>query len=255
MLTKTDVEDIKFFEDNSRSMLLKNVQFSQNLTLSINILNYLRIANDVKKNLPNGSILDWGCGFGQMTYLLRRRGLECHPFDVRGDDFWPDVPLCNQIERILSTDKIKLPFNDKMFDGVLSCGVLEHITECGGDEIESIKEISRILKPSGKFFIYQLPQGLAWQENLVQRIGLKKYYHSRRYFKHEIVSILEYNGFNVIRIKRSNFIPKTLAGLPESIRNIYGRFSVILNLIDYIICQIPVINVFAGSLEILAVKK
>ena len=47
----------------------------------------------------------------------------------------------------------RLPFDDASFDAVLSCGVLEHVPYEEG----SVREIARVLKPGGHFFVYQLP--------------------------------------------------------------------------------------------------
>ena len=38
------------------------------------IRNYIRISNDIASQVSPCALLDWGCGVGQMTYLLRRRG-------------------------------------------------------------------------------------------------------------------------------------------------------------------------------------
>lgn len=46
------------------------------------IQRYRRKADEVAAIVGKRRILDWGCGFGQMTFLLERRGLSVVPFDI-----------------------------------------------------------------------------------------------------------------------------------------------------------------------------
>ena len=106
---------------------------------------------------------------GQMTYLMQQRGLQVTSYDVRdANDELPDVPLSRTFTRIVSQAPTALPFDIATFDAVLSCGVLEHVDEFSrkGNEMKSLREIHRVLKPNGKLLIYQLPQHAAWQEPL-----------------------------------------------------------------------------------------
>ena len=145
----------------------------------------------------------------------------------------------------------ELPFETASFDAVLSCGVLEHVEEGDrpGSEVKSLREIARVLRPGGLFFIYQLPQRYAWQEAMIRRFRLG-YSHPRRYTLAEITGLLQSTGYLVQRVHRANLVPKNLTGMPSTLRSVYSRFSRPLLAMDSILSQLPVLNQVAGVLEI-----
>jgi len=221
----------------------------------IGIWNYVRIADDIVRQVPRGDVLDWGCGYGQMTYLLKRRGLNVTSFDV-GDPAkasLPDVPLCRGLEVVRSSHPTALPFPDQSFDAVLSCGVLEHVDEMSepGNEIKSLHEIARVLKPGGTFLVYQLPQRFAWQEAVLRRLKIS-YTHPRRFHLAELSALLKQTGFSVQRVRRANLIPKTLSGMPEGLRRVYGKSGRALVALDAGLAGLPGIRHVAGVLEVTA---
>ena len=221
----------------------------------IALWNYIRIADDIARQVPAGELLDWGCGYGQMTYLLKRRGLRVTSFDI-GDPATgtlPDLPLCRGLDVVRSAHPTALPFPDRSFDAVLSCGVLEHVDEMSepGNEIRSLREIARVLRPGGRFLVYQLPQRLAWQEAVIRRLKLG-YAHPRRFDAAEISRLLGRTGFAVQRVRRANMLPKNLTGMPEAVRRIYGRGNRTVIACDGLLCAIPLLNQFAGVLEVTA---
>jgi SAM-dependent methyltransferase len=253
-MNKRDAEDFEFLTENGRIGREKNLSHFIHLDNRLGVQNYIRIANDIVRQMPEGHLLDWGCGYGQMTYLLRQRGLTATAFDVGSITAQlPDIPLCRAVQVIHSEDKTALPFEPASFEAVLSCGVLEHINEGGGDEIKSLHEIYRVLRPQGRLFIYQLPQQFAWQEALIRRYNLG-YAHPRRYTLREITQILNRNGFGLTRAKRFNLLPKNLTGMPQRLKLVYSQFSQPLLTLDKILSAVPGLNQLAGVLEITAQK-
>jgi 2-polyprenyl-3-methyl-5-hydroxy-6-metoxy-1,4-benzoquinol methylase len=250
-----DQANFAFLFANSKAAMAKHTPCFSGMDQPIGLWNYIRIANDISKQTSPGRLLDWGCGFGQMTYLLHQRGFQVIPFDVGASGAsLPDLPLTHNIPPVVRTsDPIELPFQDGQFDEVLSCGVLEHVEEGTpkGDERESLKEIARVMRPGGLLFLYQLPQRYAWQEALIRRFK-KGYAHSRRYNAREIRALLLEAGFTIQRLRHANLIPKNLTGMPASLRSLYSRFSHPLISLDSWASQIPVLNQFAGVLEITA---
>ena len=223
----------------------------------IGILSYVRIADDVARRVPRGDLLDWGCGWGQMTYLLRRRGFRVTAFDV-GDPAVerPDIPLCRAVQVVRSPDPTALPFADGSFDDVLSCGVLEHVAEDvpGGDERSSLRELRRVLRPGGRLLIYQLPQLHAWQEAVVRRAGLGTG-HRRRFTAAGIRGLLRQEGFAVESLRRTNLIPRNLTGMPDRLRDAYSRLAPCLIAADEVLSRAPGLEHVAGALEVVARKE
>jgi SAM-dependent methyltransferase len=256
MLNSRDQADYAYLRDNARIGLALKLPAFIHLDQPIGVWNYIRIANDVARQAA-GTLLDWGCGYGQMTYLLRQRGFQVTSFDVGAPDTtMPEIPICRDLTVVRSQHPTQLPFEAASFDAVLSCGVLEHVDEYSGhsgNERESLREIARVLRPGGRLLIYQLPQKHAWQEALIRRFKLG-YSHPRRYAAGEIGQMLRAAGFEIVRLRRANLIPKNLTGMPAALRRIYSHFSRILIATDGGLAQIPGVSQVAGVLEITASK-
>jgi SAM-dependent methyltransferase len=253
---RRDHDDYEFLLATARAGRALGLSNFVHLDQPIGIWNYIRIANEIAERIPAGRLLDWGCGFGQMTYLLRRRGFEVTAFDVGPEDAsLPDVPLCRDLHVVRTTHPTQLPFDNDSFDVVLSCGVLEHVEEFSkkGDETRSLGEIGRVLRPRGYFAIYQLPQRYTWQEAITRNLGIG-YAHPRRYSATEIRGLLSRTGFDVERLRRNNMFPKNMTGVPEPLRAFYSLFSHALLRVDSAVSRVPGLNQIAGVMEILARK-
>lgn len=259
MLGKQDNSDCEFLWANAlkgREIGLSN--FSH-LDQPIGLRNYIRIANEIAQYLAGKpeEILDWGCGFGQMTYLLRQRGFDVTPYEVCSFDYRrPDIPLCRAVDPFTSEEPVTLPFPAEKFDVALSCGVLEHVDEMSqpGNEFKSLCELGRVLKPGGHLFIYQLPQLHAWQEAVARRLKLG-YSHPRRFTEVEIKRLLSDTGFTVERVRRANLVPKNLTGLPAGVRSAYNQLWRPLMALYKLLCHVPLMNRLAGVMEIVATKR
>jgi SAM-dependent methyltransferase len=168
-----------------------------------------RVARDGHRH-----VLDWGCGRGQMTDLLRRRGLQVDSMDydpaadgveTRALERYPGL------EALFTNDPVKLPYADDTFDAVLSMGVLEHV----GDPDASLDEIARVLKPFGLLYVYKLPNRASYLEAIARRTG--GYYHGqlpddRLYDLSSARGLLERHGYDVLELRHANMLPLTLPG-------------------------------------------
>jgi SAM-dependent methyltransferase len=218
-----------------------------NLSSKCAITNYLRFADEVKFWIESGRILDWGCGSGQMSWLLDRRMLEVVSYDL--EDKRLEKLVQPHIPFQLALDGYDLPFSDASFDGVLSCGVLEHVP----NERISLAEIHRILKPGGYLFVYQLPQVYAYTEFINRMRGL--WYHPRRYTLRSATTLLRETGFAVLTHRRSNLFPKNLTGSPAWMRNAYNSISRYVVAAESMLVEVPVLNWLCHSLEFVARKR
>ncbi len=253
-----DLEDFEFLQENARAIKARGLDHILHIDQPVGIWNYIRIANEIADRIPTGQLLDWGCGLGQMTYLLRRRGFEVTPYEIGStiDNDLPDMPLTRLVRPIRAEHPTQLPFPSGSFDAVLSCGVLEHVDEFSepGNEERSLGEIHRVLRSRGHFPIYQLPQRHTWQEALAGALGVG-YVHPRRFVAHEIRCMLERHGFEVASLRRNNMLPKNLSGMPAAVRSMYSRFATGILAVDDALSQIPGLNRVAGVLEVLARRR
>jgi hypothetical protein len=146
-----------------------------NLRHALQLREYDAIADRIARDRP-GRVLDWGCGWGQVTALLRAR----EHLDVEAFDFRPETgasgpaPLAKYpaiTAYIETSDPVRLPYEDDRYDAVLSCGVLEQV----GDPDGSLEELKRVLRPGGTLYVYKLPNRRSYLEAIAKRMGL--YYH------------------------------------------------------------------------------
>ncbi|MEI6045586.1 MAG: class I SAM-dependent methyltransferase [Chloroflexota bacterium] len=235
--------------------------YTLNLRSKLTVLTYLRIAEEIKQQLPPNQtlrLLDWGTGAGQMSYLLARRG-----FDVTGysydesktEDQSHSVSHTTyrfadlELPLVITNDPVTLPFQDGHFDAVLSCGVLEHV----GDEIGSLREIRRVLKPGGLFFVYQLPQKGSWLEFILGRFKLG-YVHERKYTLPGICQLLTAEGFTIRKVRRANMLPKNFTGFPARLKQIFEKQPTLVLKVDHALSSLPLLNQISGILELTASK-
>lgn len=207
---------------------------------------YIKKADKIKSYLPNGKILDWGCGLGQMSYLLKNRGFDVVSYDLDqgGRSFLERIGQ----KLILAADKVKLPFQDISFDAVLSSGVLEHVAEPPA----SLKEVDRILKPGGYFFVFMLPNKYSCIEFISDFLGRGD--HPIKFTRKQIIQMLNQQGFEIISLGFKGFLPYNLKGFPDFIRNLYHRLDPWLEKIDHLLSTLPLINNLSTNIELVARK-
>jgi SAM-dependent methyltransferase len=219
-----------------------------NLRNALQLREYEAIAERIGADAP-GRVLDWGCGFGQMTALLRGRGLNVEAFDFR-----PDVPesgprpLSRYPEitaHIETQDPVGLPYESGSFDAVLSCGVLEHVSDPDG----SLDELRRVLRPGGTLYVYKLPNSRSYLEAIAKRLGL--YYHGagpydRVYNPSSARELLARHGYRVTETRLANVVPLTVGGrLPGEIASALWWLNGALSLL-------PGLRRFATNVELVA---
>lgn len=217
-----------------------------NLRSGPQMLEYRSIIERIRADAPE-HILDWGCGYGQITDMLSRAGLNVAAFDYRPELEAAVVPLERypHLSVSLSPDPRLLPFDDAEFDAVLSCGVLEHVE----DPDASLEEIRRVLTPGGTFYVYKLPNRTSYLEAIARRAGLYyhgAYEHDRVYTRQTAVQLLARHGFEVVEARRMNMLPLTLTG------NVARRLAEPVWTANRVLSAIPGVNVVATNVELVA---
>jgi 2-polyprenyl-3-methyl-5-hydroxy-6-metoxy-1,4-benzoquinol methylase len=206
------------------------------------MLMYRELAEHLARRRP-GRLLDWGCGWGQVTALLREQGVDVAAYDYREDVDEPTTMALErfpEIEVLVSPEPVALPFDDGSFDTVLSCGVLEHVPDPDG----SVAEIGRVLRPGGMFYVTNLPNRYSYTEKGAKLLGL--YYHGqlphdRVYTKRSIERLVERHGFTVRELRHAHMLPLTLGGPARPIWSASRLLE-----------RVPGLNTFATSLEVVA---
>jgi len=191
-------------------------------------------------------ILDWGCGKGYVSYLLKKnRNINITSCDVVNTGvtsaFGSNSPIfslgnINVIE--LEHDYI-LPFDNSTFDVVLSFGVLEHVP----NDLESLREIKRILKPNGLFFCFYLPYKLSYTQNIQHMKG--EWYHKILYWKKDVKKLLGKSDLSLLDIWHRALLPK-ISFVPPFYHKIEK--------IDNWFCNYTILKYIATNIEFVAYK-
>jgi SAM-dependent methyltransferase len=106
---------------------------------------------------PGDRILDFGCGEGATVYRFRELGYDAHGFDIHryvklrapeDEQFFRFADAGqsdDHSDMVVDWQRYRLPFDDNVFDLVISNSTLEHVMELG----PVLREISRVTKPGG----------------------------------------------------------------------------------------------------------
>ena len=113
---------------------------------------------------PGAVVLDYGCGNGTLVELLRAAGYDAYGVDIRwpGAAHHPDLEaadLGRQGVLRYYEEGGPLPFDDDMFDVVISDMVFEHVVPLEA----SVREIERVLRRGGVTY-HHFPSRALWRE-------------------------------------------------------------------------------------------
>jgi ubiquinone/menaquinone biosynthesis C-methylase UbiE len=142
-----------------------------------------RYAPDAKR------ILDLGCGTGAFMGELPS-GIESTGLDFSDQA----VAFCRKrgLESIVQGDAQSVPFQNAVFDAVVSLDTLEHVA----DDDAAAKEVARILRPGGVLVMNVPAYRWLWGPHDVALM------HHRRYTRSQVCRLLENAG---LRVEKSSY--------------------------------------------------
>ncbi len=150
----------------------------------------------------SGKALDLGCGTGNYTLELKKRG-----FDVIGLDASEGMLQVARSKGLncIKGDAYSLPFPDRSFDLVLSVTMFEFIYE----PERVVAEINRVLKPGGEVLIATMNGRSAWFvfKRLKSLFVETAYRYARFYTPGELEDLLRNAGFTDVRSGGVIFFP------------------------------------------------
>ena len=178
----------------------------------------LRTAH-LSKYIENGRILDIGCGDGFFLKYLKERGWKAYgvePGEV-GSRYARDVL---GIE-VFTGNLEDANFPDSWVDAASLYAVFEHLP----DPIKTLKEIKRILKPSGILFI-SVPNfgGLESRIFRGRWLGIKAPTHLYHFTPITLSQIIKKTGFQLLEIKHISNEGRCTMGYSESLRYILADY-------------------------------
>ena len=158
---------------------------------------------------PDSSVLDWGSGNGHVSYGLWRRGYRVSGFSFEDFGVRRHLDASYEFRQGNEDDPSGLPFEDNHFDGVMSVGVLEHVRETGGNELASLHEIVRVLKPGGSFICYHFPNEHSLIEAMARR-STTSHSHKFLYNREDIEGLCAQTGLELLEVRRYGALPRNM---------------------------------------------
>ena len=227
-------------------------EYAVNIRSPYRAAEYLKYAPLLRQHLGNSAanVLDWGALWGHVSVLIEELGYCPTPY-ILGPlmpEQWRD-PLDRQFpgRYVVHDDPIALPFEDGRFDAVISSGVFEHVPEGGGSFTGSLREIHRILRPDGYFFLWKLPHASGLSEMKSDLLG--RWSHAFRFTPAGIRIMLENAGFEVVHLEYDGLMPE---GVRSRLRRY--RMTPLLRLDQWMAAAWP-FRVLANDLTVVARKK
>ena len=150
----------------------------------------------------SGEILEVGCGIGNFSRLLGKYG-KVHATDINGDY----LKRIKKELKLQENNHIKVGFGDiekklfsfkfgRKFNSIVCLNVLEHLK----NDHKSLKNLYSFLKPGG-FLILLVPADKILYGKIDEAI-----FHYRRYGKFELKRLVKSAGFQVVSLKKLNFL-------------------------------------------------
>jgi SAM-dependent methyltransferase len=215
--------------------------------------NYIRIADlvvalcaSLDARLP---ILDWGCGYGQVSLLLQRRGVNVVSYDVGRREWIGHVPELSDLPIRYGEHRFNLPYESGSFGAALSVGVLEHVPDIDG----SLEELNRVLALSGLLFLLMFPNRFSWAEKIAD--WRQRSVHPCKFTAASTSELLKRHGFMTEKLWRRNFLPRNLTGFSPRVKDWYGRLYRQVEFCDRFLANLPPTSFFSGVLEAVARKR
>lgn len=167
----------------------------------------LKRALTALRGVPDGRVLEVGCGGGAFARAIKRHRPE---LEIVGCDLSQEVLAVAKKKgrgvKYQQADVYQLPFKDKSFQAVVSFDVWEHLEK----PEEAFKEVFRVLKPGGIFHFFVPTEGnpLHLFQILPQKIyQTKQIYggHIQAYTQDGLFKLLSQAGFKIKNYRLSCF--------------------------------------------------
>jgi len=172
--------------------------------------------NSVQDKMPDGQghlALDVGAGRGRYTKLLCDKGYEVVCTDINPEMLGIIAKRGIPSKRYVA-DAENLPFESEHFDLVTAMDITMHIHNTE----KLLREIHRVLKPSGELFV-NISNGKSlytlWTKKLNPKFrALQKNYLRKNFTPHEFKNLLNDSGFRILS-EHGHGVVSPLSLLPE----------------------------------------
>jgi SAM-dependent methyltransferase len=201
------LEEIKTFFDQCAHIYVEQHGHPDQL------LNYrVRLIKEGALLTPNDVVLDIGCGNGHHLFALGNdlnRGLgvdlSSGMIAVANERLQTSPWRKKMTFRVDNAEELST-VSDQSVDVVLCIGAFEHML----NKAAVLKNVSRVLKPQGRFFCLTPNGGYVWYQFLAPLLGIAtRHLSTDKFFTRvEMEQLLKQSGFAPVQIRNWTFIPK-----------------------------------------------
>lgn len=192
--------------------------------------------------LPAGSdVIEVGCSFGQMSFLLAERFRRVLAVDLSPDTIAlasrraDRYGVANIDFRVADAENLA-DVPDASVDGAFSFSVLRYVP----DPEKALREIHRVLKPGGVAVVDFPNKYCPWFGPLKKVLGIRPHVHDRLFAAGEVKRMMEDAGFRDVRCKHMLF---TTRRLPVKLLPIF-------RVLDAMLEPIPLVNRLAAIIMV-----
>jgi len=200
---------------------------------------FIRQCREVSRYAKKGdSILDFGCGEGQNSFILNALGMKVTGLDLAQHTIWKWI----QADFHAYNGK-KIPFKQNSFEHIVMFGVLEHVGSSKQDfnfsktqpeRLRILRELYITLKPGGLLFIYNFPNKYSPIELVNGLLNLPAIHRgAEKQSLGQVRQLVKDAGFTVIKSGRSGVLPASIGFIfPELRDKVINRHYKIISQID-----------------------
>jgi SAM-dependent methyltransferase len=158
------------------------------------------------RGMPPGRALDVGAAGGGNTRVLRSHGWAAAALEYGADG--AEVAHGRGLATLRS-DATHLPLAEDSLDLVVAFDILEHLADDEG----AVREVHRVLKPSGTYLVAVPADPRLWSSH-DEAVD-----HLRRYTRSTLVALLERGGFEVQDVMSWNVLLRPVVALRRRLRS------------------------------------
>jgi SAM-dependent methyltransferase len=207
---------------------------------------------------PGKSLLDLGCGVGQMSFLLAPMG-----YDVTASDIVAARPY--YLRKLAERHGIEVPYvpcnvlesenhalAGRRFEVVCLSGVLEHVP----DFSLFLRRVKQLLASDGKLFVFRFPNLTSWIEWINDHRMGNAATHPLRFSLEEISVMLRWHGFRLDEGAYEEILPVNMrfAGIPRPVISVYQALGPVLAATSTVLCRVPLLNRLSTSFRLVATR-
>lgn len=176
-------------------------------------------------NVVGKKVLDTSCGTGDFLSYLKGDKTHCFGFDYSKPSIFAANIAKDPSHHYCISDAQYIPFKSNSFDIIFSSHFVEHLYE--KELLKYFREVSRILKPNGKFIVHTCPN--KWYRYTIYRfytrwVRMVLYPFLNLFLKNKISQIPPLEEFKKQAYQKKNksllhVNEKSPNGLKKSLRN------------------------------------